>query len=272
MVNVSYQRRMAAQILKCGLYRVWIDPDQVDEVAEAVTRGDVRRLICYRVIQKRQKQGVSRARTRKIAAQKAKGKRKGHGSRHGAKYARAPRKRTWIRLIRPLRDELKTLRADGKLDATTYRIYYRKARGNMFKSRAHLLTQLELAGVISEGDIAEKETAKDRARREREERRAKAQTARARVRKKAAEARAAREAEMKAKEAEVSKKETPDEEVPDEEAPDEEVPDEEVPDEEVPDEEVPDEETPDEETPDEEVPDEEPSEEDSPEEPEKEVD
>jgi len=241
MVNVSYQRRMAAQILKCGLYRVWIDPDQVDEVAEAVTRGDVRRLICYRVIQKRQKQGVSRARTRKIAAQKAKGKRKGHGSRHGGKYARAPRKRTWIRLIRPLRDELKTLRADGKLDATTYRIYYRKARGNMFKSRAHLLTQLELAGVISEGDIAEKETAKDRARREREERRAKAQVARARVRKKAAEARAAREAEMKAKEAEMAKK---------------------VPEEEVLEEEVPKKETPEEE----------PSEEESPEEPEKEVD
>jgi large subunit ribosomal protein L19e len=69
MVDVSYQRRMAARILKCGLYRVWIDPDQIDEVAEAVTRGDIRRLISYRVIQKRQKLGVSRGRTRQIIAQ-----------------------------------------------------------------------------------------------------------------------------------------------------------------------------------------------------------
>ncbi len=206
MVDVSYQRRMAAEILKCGVNRVWIDPDQVDEVAEAVTRGDVRRLICYRVIQKRQVQGVSRGRTRKMLDQKAKGRRKGPGSRQGGKYARAPRKRTWIRLIRPLRDELRTLRNEGKLDATTYRIYYRKARGNMFKSRAHMLTQLELAGVITEGDIKDKETAKERAKREREERLAKAQAARARVRKKAAEARAKREAEMKAKEAEEAKK------------------------------------------------------------------
>lgn len=200
MVDVSYQRRMAAEILKCGVNRVWIDPDQVDEVAEAVTRGDVRRLICYRVIQKRQVRGVSRSRTRKMLVQKAKGRRKGPGSRQGGKFARAPRKRRWIRLIRPLRDELRSLREDGKLDATTYRMYYRKARGNMFKSRAHMLTQLELAGVITEGDIKEKETAKDRAKREREERLEKARAARARVRKKAAEARAKREAEMKAEE------------------------------------------------------------------------
>lgn len=243
MVNVSYQRRMAAEILKCGVNRVWIDPDQVDEVAEAVTRGDIRRLVCYRVIQKRQKRGVSRGRTRKMMAQKAKGRRKGPGSRRGGRFARAPKKRNWIRLIRPLRDELKNLREEGKLDATTYRIYYRKARGNMFKSRAHLLTQLEMAGVITEGDIKEKETAKDRAKREREERRAKAQAARARVRKKAAEARAKREAERMAQEAEDAKaaaeEEAPEEEVPEEETPEEEVPEEEVPEEEAPEEEAP---------------------------------
>jgi large subunit ribosomal protein L19e len=197
MVNVSYQRRMAAEILKCGVHRVWIDPDQLDEVAEAVTRGDVRRLISYRVIQVRQKLGVSRGRTRMMKAQKAKGRRKGPGSRRGSRFARAPKKRTWIRTIRPLRSELRSLRGEGKLDATTYRIYYRKARGNMFKSRAHLLTQLEAAGVITEGEIKEKESAKMRAKREREERRRKAMEARARVRKKAAEARARREAAKK---------------------------------------------------------------------------
>jgi large subunit ribosomal protein L19e len=264
MVNVSYQRRMASEILKCGLDRVWIDPDQVDEVADAVTRGDVRRLICYRVIQKRQKLGVSKGRTRRMRAQKAKGRRKGPGSRRGAKHARAPKKRTWIRLIRPLRDELKTLRADGKLDATTYRIYYRKARGNMYKSRAHMLIQLELAGVITEGDIKEKVTAKERALKEREERRAKAQAARARVRKKAAEARAKREAERKAKEAEEAKlaaKEEPSEEEPSEDEPSED---------EAPEE--PAEDTPEEDSTEEEASEEEVSDEESPDEPKKEVD
>ena len=222
MVNISYQRRMAAEILKCGTHRVWIDPDQLDEVSEAVTRGDVRRLICYRVIQVRQKKGVSRGRARKVLAQKAKGRRKGPGSRRGHSNARTPRKRMWIRTIRPIREELRELRADGKLDATTYRIYYKKARGNMYRSRADLLMRLEAAGVISEGDVREKESAKDRAKREREERRAKAAAARARVRQKAADARAAREA---AREAEEAKKaadapeEKPEEEA--EEAPEE---------------------------------------------------
>ncbi len=219
MVNVSYQRRMAAEILKCGTHRVWIDPDQLDEVSEAVTRGDVRRLICYRVIQVRQKKGVSRGRARKVLAQKAKGRRKGPGSRQGHKNARTPRKRRWIRTIRPIREELRELRTDGKLDATTYRIYYKKARGNMYRSRADLLMRLEAAGVISEGDVREKETAKERAKREREERRAKAAAARARVRQKAADARAAREAVREAEEAKKAA-EAP-EEKPEEVAPEE---------------------------------------------------
>lgn len=207
MVDISYQRRMAAEILKCGKDRVWIDPDQLDEVSEAVTRGDVRRLICYRVIQVRPKRGVSRGRTRQRLVQKSKGRRKGHGSRKGHKHARTPRKRAWIQTIRPIRDELKTLRKEGKLDPTTYRIHYRKARGNMYRNRADLLVRLEAAGVVSTGDAKEKESSRDKARREREERRVKAATARARVRKKAAEARAAREAarEAAAAKAEVKK-------------------------------------------------------------------
>jgi large subunit ribosomal protein L19e len=208
MVDVYYQRRMAAEILKCGINRVWIDPDQVDEVAEAVTRGDIRRLISYRVIQVRQKRGISRGRIRKMSAQRLKGRRKGHGSRRGRKHARSPRKRTWIRTIRPIRAELRSLREEGKLNPTTYRTYYRKARGAMFRSRGDLLTRLEAAGVISEGEVKAKESARDRQRREREERRRKAQAARARVRRKAAEARAAREREQATK-AQAEKAATP---------------------------------------------------------------
>jgi large subunit ribosomal protein L19e len=235
MVDVSYQRRMAARILKCGLHRVWIDPDQVDEVSEAVTRGDIRRLISYRVIQVRQKRGVSHGRIRQTMAQRAKGRRKGPGSRKGRKFARTPRKRRWIQTIRPLREELRTLREEGKLDPTTYRVYYRKARGNMFRSRADLLVRLEAAGVLAKGEAKEKESAKQRAKREREERQAKAQAARARVREKAAAARAKREAEMAEKKVEMAPeapKADQDEEA--EEAPKEEEPITETPEEEAP--------------------------------------
>jgi large subunit ribosomal protein L19e len=198
MVDVRYQRRMAAEILKCGINRVWIDPDQVDEVAEAVTRGDIRRLISYRVIQVRQKKGVTRGRTRATHIQRLKGRRRGQGSRRGSKYARTPRKRKWIQSIRPLRAELARLRGEGDLDARTYRIYYRKARGAMFKSRAHLIQQLEAAGVIS-GEVAKKEIELKAKVQEEAPRRVKAAEARAKVLRKAEQAKARDEAKEKAK-------------------------------------------------------------------------
>lgn len=200
MVNVSYQRRMAAEILKCGVNRVWIDPDQLDEVAEAVTRGDVRRLISYRVIQVRQKAGISRGRARAVQLQRLKGRRRGHGSRSGTKNARSPRKREWIRTIRPLRAELRRLRGAGELDPRTYRTYYRKARGSTFKSRAHLISHLESAGVI--GEKSEKAAGPKRsAKADKASRRKKAEEARASVRRKAEAAKAI----QKAKEEEAKK-------------------------------------------------------------------
>ena len=137
-MNTTYQRRMAADILKCGANRVWIHPNHIEDVAEAVTREDVKALINTRVIQKKQKKGISRARAKHIAAQKAKGKRKGHGSRKGAKKARTPKKKRWMSTIRPIRRKLKELRADGTITPTSYRRLYMLAKGGTFKSKAHL--------------------------------------------------------------------------------------------------------------------------------------
>jgi len=37
-MDLRNQRRLAAEILKCGENRVWIDPEEVEEVEKAVTR------------------------------------------------------------------------------------------------------------------------------------------------------------------------------------------------------------------------------------------
>lgn len=52
MNTLKMQRRIAAELLKCGENRVWIDPEKVDEVASAITREDIRRLIKEGVIRK----------------------------------------------------------------------------------------------------------------------------------------------------------------------------------------------------------------------------
>ncbi len=142
-MDVSFQKNLAAKILKCGVSRIYIDPKALDDVSEAITRDDVRNLIKRGLIKKLPKKGNSRSRIRKNMAQKKKGLRNGQGSRKGTKYARLPRKRRWVKTIRAIRRELRNLKKDGKIDKKTYRKYYRYAKGGMFKNRAHLLIHLK---------------------------------------------------------------------------------------------------------------------------------
>ncbi|MBN1454838.1 MAG: 50S ribosomal protein L19e [Methanomicrobia archaeon] len=149
MVNLTKQRRLAAKILHVGLGRVWIDPKAAGDVAEAITRNDIRGLIEDGVIQKIQKQGISSGRARVNARQKAMGRRKGHGSRKGARGARTKRKERWMSKIRALRYRLKELRADDSINKTVYRKLYNKANGGDFRNVAHLndyITAHELLG------------------------------------------------------------------------------------------------------------------------------
>jgi large subunit ribosomal protein L19e len=148
--DLSNQRRLAAALLKCGEGRVWIDPASQDELADAVTRSDLRSAIKAGVIRRKAVQGTSRVRARRRAAEIAKGRHSGPGSRRGAPRARLPKKHRWMRRIRAQRSLLKELRDGKKIDPGVYREFYRKAKGGMFRSRAHLLVNLRLAGHLTE--------------------------------------------------------------------------------------------------------------------------
>ncbi|MFQ5552785.1 MAG: 50S ribosomal protein L19e [Thermoplasmata archaeon] len=149
-MNLRNQRRMAADILKCGSHRVWIDSNRMEEVADAITREDVRAVISAGLIRKLPVTGQSRGRTRYMARQRRKGRRRGRGRRTGARGARAPKKRRWIRTIRAQRDVLKGYRADGRLAPKDYRRFYLRAKGGMYRSRSHLEQQLQTEGVLRE--------------------------------------------------------------------------------------------------------------------------
>ena len=85
-------------------------------------------------------------------AQKAKGKRKGQGSRKGGKYARFPRKRRWIATIRPIRAQLRELREQDMIERNIYRKYYMYAKGGMYKSKSHLMSHLKAENAIKSTD------------------------------------------------------------------------------------------------------------------------
>ncbi len=95
---ITNQKKMAASILsrkegrEVGIHRVWIDPDYLDEVTNAVQKNDIRQLIEDGVIKAKPIVGTSRSRARKIKIQKSKGRRKGPGSRKGSSNSRTPKK------------------------------------------------------------------------------------------------------------------------------------------------------------------------------------
>ncbi len=150
MPDLANQRRMAAELLRCGEGRVWIDPASQDELADAVTRSDVRSAIKAGAIRRRAIRGTSRVRARRHALELAKGRHAGPGSRRGTPTARLPRKERWMRRIRAQRKLLQELRDTKRISRTVYREFYRRAKGGMFRSRAHLLGNLRLAGQLAE--------------------------------------------------------------------------------------------------------------------------
>jgi len=149
-MDLKNQKRMAAEILHCGRTRVWIDPNRMEDVGDAITRADIRTAIGSGTIRALPKQGISRGRSRYITGQKRKGRRRGPGSRKGASRARTPKKENWIQTIRPIREELRKLREEEKITPKIYREFYMKAKGGMFKSRKNLISHLQMEGHLKE--------------------------------------------------------------------------------------------------------------------------
>lgn len=137
-MDLKMSRRLAASILKVGEGRVWLDPEDAEAIAAAVTREDIRRLIKAGAIQAKPVKGVSRYRARKNRIQRMKGRRQGPGKRKGRKGARLARKKRWMATIRAIRRRLREFRDSGEIDTRRYRKLYLMAKGGAFRSKAHL--------------------------------------------------------------------------------------------------------------------------------------
>lgn len=137
-MNLTSQRKLAASVLDCGVYRVWIDPERADEVSMAITREEIRGLINSKAIKVLPENSQSRGRARILAEKKKKGRRVGSGSKKGKKYSVVSRKTRWINRIRAQRKHLTSLRERRVITVTTYRSLYRKAKGGEFRSVAEL--------------------------------------------------------------------------------------------------------------------------------------
>ncbi len=138
MTNLSSQRRLAAQILKVGQNRVWINPERIDDVEAAITREEVKRLIHEKIIMSLPKKGVSRSRAKAVREKKRLGRRKGSGSRTGSAHAKISKKEAWMSKIRCLRRKLRNLKSSRVITEHTYRKMYGMAGSGKFESVAEL--------------------------------------------------------------------------------------------------------------------------------------
>jgi large subunit ribosomal protein L19e len=142
---------MAAEILKCGENKIYIDPYLLEDVAMAITREDVRNLIKEGIIQKKYEKGISNYRKNLRHKRKKKGLARGLGKRKGTKYARTPKKKAYIRRIRPLRRELRKLRERKLITPAIYRKLYKNAKGGMFTGVAQLNRYLKEKELLRRG-------------------------------------------------------------------------------------------------------------------------
>merc|ERR1712100_273444 len=128
MAFLRLQKRLAATVLKCGKGRVWIDPNETNEVALANSRKNIRKLFNDGLIMKRQVQMHSRSRCKRMHEAKRKGRHTGYGKRRGTANARMPGKVLWMRRQRVLRRLLKKYREAKKI-----------TKDNLFKNKNVLI-------------------------------------------------------------------------------------------------------------------------------------
>ncbi len=143
MTDLRAQRRLAADVLDVGQNRVWFDPDEQGEIAEAITREQIQELVELDIIRARSASGNSRGRARERNEKRSYGHRKGPGSRKGTAGAREDRKEAWTDAIRAQRRKLRELRDKGELTPAQYRELYRMAGGGEFHSVRYMLTYID---------------------------------------------------------------------------------------------------------------------------------
>jgi len=140
-MTLMSQKRLAAELLKVGTTRVWVDPEDTDRVSSAITRNEIRKLIHEGSIRKIAEIGISRGRKRVRRQELLAGRHKGPGSKKGNV---GHTKRKWVVRIRSIRRRLRSLRDKRFITTQDYRKLTLMAKGGTFRSAAHLDEYVEI--------------------------------------------------------------------------------------------------------------------------------
>ncbi len=142
VVNLRAKKRLVSRVTGVGVHRVWFDSDHLDDIADAITRENIRSLLTANTIKIKSFRGTSRGRAKLKKIQKKK-RGRGQGSKKGTKGARIGKKQVYVKKVRSLRYLLKIVKDRKEITNKQFWSLYKKVGGNTVRNKAHLRDLIE---------------------------------------------------------------------------------------------------------------------------------
>jgi len=137
VVNLKAKKRLVSRVTGVGVHRIRFDADHLDDVADAITRENIRSLLTANTITIKGFTGTSRGRAQtKLDQRKKRGTTQ--GSKQGRKGARVGKKEVYVAKVRALRRLLKIAKDRKDLTNPEFWELYKKVGGNTVRNKAHL--------------------------------------------------------------------------------------------------------------------------------------
>jgi len=137
VVNLRAKKRLVSRVTGVGIHRIRFDTDHLIDIADAITRANIRSLITANTIKIKPFTGTSKGRAHTKKEQRNK-RGTTQGSKKGRKGARVGKKTVYVAHVRALRRLLKIAKDRKDLTNPEFWTLYKKVGGNTVRNKAHL--------------------------------------------------------------------------------------------------------------------------------------